>query len=52
MCFINKLKNNMEYVFFIYLDVLVKIDCDRGYVYFNGIDYYEVVEFLKEIFGI
>lgn len=52
MCFINKLKNNMEHVLSIYPDVSVKTDRDRGHVYLNGTDYHEVAESLKEIFGI
>ncbi|HEN8060235.1 TPA: tRNA 4-thiouridine(8) synthase ThiI [Streptococcus agalactiae] len=52
MRFINKLKNNMEHVLSIYPDVSVKTDRDRGHVYLNGTDYHEVVESLKEIFGI
>ncbi|CNJ41294.1 tRNA uracil 4-sulfurtransferase ThiI [Streptococcus agalactiae] len=52
MRFINKLKNNMEHVLSIYLDVSVKTDRDRGHVYLNGTDYHEVAESLKEIFGI
>lgn len=52
MRFINKLKNNMEHVLSIYPDVSVKTDRDRGHVYLNGTDYYEVAESLKEIFGI
>lgn len=52
MRFINKLKNNMEHVLSIYPDVSVKTDRDRGHVYLNGIDYHEVAESLKEIFGI
>lgn len=52
MRFINKLKNNMEHVLFIYPDVSVKTDRDRGHVYLNGTDYHEVAESLKEIFGI
>lgn len=52
MRFINKLKNNMEHVLSIYPDVSVKTDRDRGHVYFNGTDYHEVAESLKEIFGI
>ncbi|CRH92098.1 Probable tRNA sulfurtransferase [Chlamydia trachomatis] len=52
MRFINKLKNNIQEALFIYPDVTVHFDRDRGHVYLNGTDYQPVAASLQKIFGI